>query len=1102
MHQAWPNEFHVSRAVRDRCGFGEELFASSGHAVLAHPAAAYRFAAALDAGMGRARTTSAADLFAMGLLDEAAHLVIAYWRSHDDPGGIRDALTHLERTLGAPRLDRLLTSFVDAFPPMAVYRGGRPSQRSPRPSPTAADWLAGGAGTLRNREVALEELLLLSLANANPACRPYRELFDDAALARETAYAPALQELEAFLRRRPVVSVTGASLLDTLRAPVRAAPDSLDGQLAYIRDAWRPLLGDLLERMRLAFELRAEEARWFAARAAAGGAGETVAPDYAGAEDDSERYSDDAEWMPRTVMLAKSTLVWLEQLARRYGREVSRLDQVPDEELDRLAAFGINALWLIGVWERSPASRRIKQLAGNPDAAGSAYAIHDYRIADELGGEEAWRGLRDRAGSRGIRLASDMVPNHMGLDSPWVVEHPDWFVSRSDPPFPAYSFEGPELSGDGRVSIKIEDHYWQRSDAAVVFRRRDQASGETRFIYHGNDGTNLPWNDTAQLDYLNPAAREAVIQAILGVARRFPIIRFDAAMVLAKKHIQRLWFPDPGGGGGAIPSRAGHGVSRARFDQLMPREFWREVVDRVALEAPGTLLLAEAFWLMEGYFVRTLGMHRVYNSAFMVMLRDERNADYRSVLRNTLEFDPDILQRWVNFQNNPDERTAVDQFGRAEKYFGVATLMATMPGLPMFGHGQIEGFEERYGMEFRRALRDEPVDVGLEREHWRRIVPLLQRRSLFAGAREFLLYDCRDASGNVNEDVFAYSNRDGGARSPGMGPPGDTGSAALVLYHNRYAEARGTIRWSAAYAEKHADGSRRLRQRTLLEGLGLDHLGDDALVRCRDHVGGHEFLLRVRDLREHGLRVELAAFGSRVLLDWREVARDGRPWDELAHTLPPEGSPDLEHALWALAVRPAQALLEEALLGSQASPAAAREAALRAFDGLSAEAARLLSWPLHDAAAARTQLAQRLERLDALEPAADAAVPERVVARAWLLLESCGAAFAGDVPEPQAGTGPGTRLFDELRLREPIARAMRLLGAEGERAWRLAARVRALLVHPRAASRDGTPEEWRALLADPDARYAGELDEDTPRADAPAWLKLPARMDPGVAPRR
>ena len=167
----------------------------------------------------------------------------------------------------------------------------------------------------------------------------------------------------------------------------------------------------------------------------------------------------------------------------------------------------------------------------------------------------------------------------------------------------------------------------------------------------------------------------------------------------------------------------------------MPTEFWREVVDRVAAEAPDTLLLAEAFWLMEGYFVRTLGMHRVYNSAFMVMLRDEDNAKYRQVVKNTLEFDPEILKRYVNFMNNPDERTAVDQFGKGDKYFGVCTLMATMPGLPMFGHGQVEGFTERYGMEYRRAYYDERPDAELIARHQRQIAPLLYRRGLCSPRR-------------------------------------------------------------------------------------------------------------------------------------------------------------------------------------------------------------------------------------------------------------------------------------------------------------------------------------------------------------------------------
>ena len=130
-------------------------------------------------------------------------------------------------------------------------------------------------------------------------------------------------------------------------------------------------------------------------------------------------------------------------------------------------------------------------------------------------------------------------------------------------------------------------------------------------------------------------------------------------------------------------------------------------------------------------------MHRVYNSAFMNMLRDEDNAKYRQVIKNTLEFDPEILKRFVNFMNNPDERTAVDQFGDDDKYFGVCTLLVTMPGLPMIGHGQIEGFTEKYGMEYRRAYYDESPRDGLVDRHRREIFPLFRRRALFAEASRF-----------------------------------------------------------------------------------------------------------------------------------------------------------------------------------------------------------------------------------------------------------------------------------------------------------------------------------------------------------------------------
>ena len=71
-------------------------------------------------------------------------------------------------------------------------------------------------------------------------------------------------------------------------------------------------------------------------------------------------------------------------------------------------------------------------------------------------GEAAYGNLRDRAWRRGIRLASDMVPNHMGIDSDWVVEHPDWFLHLEHPPYPAYRFTGESLCDAPGVDVRIE----------------------------------------------------------------------------------------------------------------------------------------------------------------------------------------------------------------------------------------------------------------------------------------------------------------------------------------------------------------------------------------------------------------------------------------------------------------------------------------------------------------------------------------------------------------------------------------------------------------------------------------------------------------------
>ena len=162
----------------------------------------------------------------------------------------------------------------------------------------------------------------------------------------------------------------------------------------------------------------------------------TQAPDLSFLADTPERFSQDKDWMSKLVLLAKNAYVWLFQLSRKYQCQIRTLDQVPDEELDYLSQSGINGLWLIGLWQRSTASRRIKQMMGNQDAIASAYSLYDYRIADDLGGEAALDNLQQRAWDHCIRLASDMVPNHTGIDSRWIAEHPDWFLSLDIVPFP------------------------------------------------------------------------------------------------------------------------------------------------------------------------------------------------------------------------------------------------------------------------------------------------------------------------------------------------------------------------------------------------------------------------------------------------------------------------------------------------------------------------------------------------------------------------------------------------------------------------------------------------------------------------------------------
>ncbi|HVS16685.1 MAG TPA: alpha-amylase family glycosyl hydrolase [Thermoanaerobaculia bacterium] len=555
--------------------------------------------------------------------------------------------------------------------------------------------------------------------------------------------------------------------------------------------------------------------------------------------------------MRELVLVAKHTPVWLDQLARAHRRPITRLDQIPDEALARLSNDGFTGLWLVGIWERSPASAAIKRRRGQPSAGASAYSIFEYRVADSLGGDDAAEQLQERALRHGIRLAVDVVPNHVGIDSRWVREHPDWLLQVDRAPFPRYRFAGPDLSGDPEIGIYLEDHYDDHSDAAVVFRLLERRSGRERFIYHGNDGTHTPWNDTAQLDYTRPEVRTAMRELIAGLARRFPVLRFDSAMTLARRHFLRLWFPAPGDEG-AVPSRRNHRVSPAELARRMPEEPWREITRQVSLEAPGTLLLAEAFWLMEAYFVRELGMHRVYNSAFMHRLVAGESEKLVELVAGTLRLEPGLLGRYANFLTTPDEAPAAEQLGRGDRYFGACAVLASFPGLPLFGHGQVEGLEEKYGMEFVRALQDEEPDPALIERHRREIVPLLRLRSRLGAPASFVPLELVDERrGSVRGEVFAYCS-------------GAGAEAVVVAFNNSPVTVRGFLAPRGLRRGEDPDTP------ALAERLGAGTAGGAAL-RFRDLRHGDESTRPISEVASGGLALLLGPWQSVAWGDFRLV---------------------------------------------------------------------------------------------------------------------------------------------------------------------------------------------------------------------------------------
>jgi len=867
-------EFHIAKQVRKKYQVDDSLFSQSGNVIFANFYQVRVLADNINKLRNIEHHISPGELNAVGLLDEIYHLVINKFLHQSMPNAFSNAINALQTSLGKTNLNDLLLEFITIFPPYEVYKNIK----------SESVYLNESTNGKPNKEIILEELLLLHLSNQNPAFLKFKELFDEKYLTKKKIYSKTLTSLESFLDKEEYkVGSKKENLFSFLRKPFSYSPNNLWEQLEFIKDEWNILIDDdLLNKIKSSKDLFNESIVFKPQSENKGqdnsGPPPTIVPQYKGHllnsqelfigkssynyvedsvddYDEPEQFTPDVNWMPNLVMIAKNIFVWLDQLSKKYKREIKTLDQIPSEELEQLQKRNINGLWLIGVWERSTASETIKHVMGNTDAVASAYSLYDYTIANDLGGENAFNIFNERAKAYGIRLASDMVPNHTGIYSKWMIEHPEYFIQAEHPPFPNYRFTGVNLSAHPDVEIRIEDQYWDKTDAAVVFERKYLPTNETKYIYHGNDGTVMPWNDTAQLDLLKEEVREAIIQKIFDVARKFSVIRFDAAMTLAKKHFSRLWYPQPGKGGD-IPSRADHALTKQQFDEFFPKEFWREVVDRINTEMPETLLLAEAFWLMEGYFVRTLGMHRVYNSAFMHMMMKEENDKYRELITNTLEFEPEILKRYVNFMSNPDEETAIEQFGDGDKYFAVLVLLCTLPGLPMLAHGQIEGFTEKYGMEYKRAYYQEQPNQRLVDRHEKEVFPLLQKRYIFSEVQHFWLFDFLTPYNTINENVYVYTN---------MHKDENT----LVLVNNKYEKTKGFVKYSRLKLTT-LNNDKSLTNITIAQSLNFRN-EENYFYIAKNIITELYFLFKGTHIHSKGLRISLDKYEYKVLIGFREI---------------------------------------------------------------------------------------------------------------------------------------------------------------------------------------------------------------------------------------
>jgi glycosidase len=355
-----------------------------------------------------------------------------------------------------------------------------------------------------------------------------------------------------------------------------------------------------------------------------------------------------------------NTRVWLTDLSRKLGRQAT-FDDILDVELDRLAEMGFDWIWLLSVWQTGELGRKVSREQPDfrrefeetlpdlceDDIGGSGFAIADYKVNPDLGGDDALKRLHTRLRKRGLKLMLDFVPNHMGPDHRWVKDHPDYFVPGTE--------------------IDLEKY-------PQNYTRIKSKQGE-KILAYGRDPYFAGWPDTVQLDYSNPATVEAMMKELTRVAELCDGVRCDMAMLILPEVFEKTW-------------------SR----RALP--FWPIVIKKIREKFPDFLFMAEVYWDME-WNLQQLGFDYAYDKR----LYDRLCEGQPNTVREHLYAEPDYQNKLARFLENHDE-PRISATMEQEKHEAAAVITFLSPGLRFFHQGQIEGRRKRISPHLVRAPQE------------------------------------------------------------------------------------------------------------------------------------------------------------------------------------------------------------------------------------------------------------------------------------------------------------------------------------------------------------------------------------------------------------